>query len=102
VIDAAARNALIEALAEFSPEVVDEVLRRVDTLPFNEDSDAYVKAITSVAAEVITPVLQAKIDALQAESEALNRQTAEVIARHEEAMRRFEEFRAMKTDDIIH
>jgi hypothetical protein len=109
-VPAMAQAKLREALAGLEPSglepaLVEAAFARIVTIPYTGDVDSYVAAIMSAAHDVISPVLQARIeryDRLLEVGRAEEERSAANAAAFAEKLRQFEAFRDYDTSDTIH
>ncbi len=94
------RVAVIKELP-FGPEVTEEVLMHLATVPYRGDDKAYLVEAGHVIKIATKRAVQPLIDKLQAEADASRAECDRLQAQWEQWQRDFEEFRAMATPKLI-
>jgi hypothetical protein len=100
-----AQAKLRAALAGVEPALLDSAFARIVTIPYTGDIDTYVAAIAKAAHDVISPVLQARIERYDREIEAgrvEEERRAANAAAFAEKLRQFEAFRDYGTSETVH
>lgn len=95
------RAEVISQLQWAGPEVTEDVLMHVATVPFFDDPLDYIAVAALVVRAALEKALAPEFERLRAESAAYRAQTAEIEAQMERSMREFEAFRRMQVPPTI-
>ena len=95
------RAEVIKQLKFAGPEVTEDVLLHLATVPGCDDDKTYVLAAVDVIRAAAERALRPTIDRLTAEAALAKARADELEAQFKRSMREFEEFRRMKTHQTI-